>query len=1043
MALERDGLKSSAGRRLCLNTLPALFLFMFTILALADEVTAAPSPAGELMDAIPVENDETRVCSVYLHKKKVQTVLSRIDGKRILKKKFWTKQTVKSQLKLVNQSIKTLKRSRSVANIKSLKKVAKEKKELTAAKRQLLACSKDDGSVRVRFSHVKGIIENRCMNCHGVLGWENKEEFFISTGRVIPGEPGASTFYTFLSNNPEGFLPAYMPKGEAPLSDLNLVLLSRYIRDLKHGQLGPRPTPTGEEGEGRDLYQKYCASCHGPVDVSAKWGRTIEQIIAAMAENPQMHHLKGILSPEDIRKIALALSRVSPPLEGTVSVQNVGPVVEGAPGTTSMMEFQVVFTGTASQPFTVGYVTSNGSAFAGSDFEFSSGTLAFQGVNGEKQIIRVPVYGDSFEESDEMLFVDIGGVSYGGVRVNTSTASGNIINDDLLLLNPPPVPGQLRMGYGFNGSYQDVLGIAEAVPQGDAALSPHAHTGTGSVELDEGPDYLLLPGNNLQGMSSFTLAAWVNWQNPTSTAARVFDFGSSTTNYIYFSPRDGTNRCRFEQRIGGAVFTLQCPVNQVLPSSQWAHVAVTFNSAGDQMKIFINGQEAASRTGVTLDLASMIFSDNRLGEGRTAGTGYRGLIDEVLVWDAALSQAEIQAAAAMTATPLINSGIEVRLNGQVIANGATLNLGHLVTGEQLTHSLFIQNRGPAGLALAGQPNVQIFGRDSESFSIKIQPMPWQQMLGINNLSSFALRYAPTYPGEKWATLTVTNSDLKDGNYALDLNATASGDPILGQSSDDPESPLSQGRNLYALNCSSCHGALATSTKTGLTIERLTAALNPTSGTPEMRGITLSAEEMNLIILALNSPAPKAEIETADHVINISTANHVVETLKDIFLPPGDVSSYTGNNLTIWSFITEGVYGVRTNGSFIAGRVAYFNRRAQRFDSSFQGEQALNLLRPIPDTIRTGLLNRTCDLITDNDGAVANALGKVGLTTSSPVTPQAVKNIYETLFAPGRVLPQYLADVTSTFPNGAPGLSDTDKWRFVLNLFCTSGVTEGI
>lgn len=59
--------------------------------------------------------------------------------------------------------------------------------------------------------------------------------------------------------------------------------------------------------EGKADYQQSCASCHSPLEISTKRGRTVQQIVEAIQLVPNMSHLKD-LTQMDIQGIAAALS---------------------------------------------------------------------------------------------------------------------------------------------------------------------------------------------------------------------------------------------------------------------------------------------------------------------------------------------------------------------------------------------------------------------------------------------------------------------------------------------------------------------------------------------------------------------------------------------------------------------------------------------------------------------------------------------------------------------------------------------------------------
>jgi hypothetical protein len=75
-----------------------------------------------------------------------------------------------------------------------------------------------------------------------------------------------------------------------------------------------------------------------------------------------------------------------------------------------------------------------------------------------------------------------------------------------------------------------------------------------------------------------------------------------------------------------------------LPLKQWSHVAVTFD--GKMVRIYVNGEWITSRkaTGSLSARAGAL----RIGGGASRATSFRGFIDEVRVYDRALTGAQIQ-----------------------------------------------------------------------------------------------------------------------------------------------------------------------------------------------------------------------------------------------------------------------------------------------------------------------------------------------------------------------------------------------------------------
>ena len=102
-------------------------------------------------------------------------------------------------------------------------------------------------------------------------------------------------------------------------------------------------------------------------------------------------------------------------------------VIEGDAGT-AQLEFVVELSGNT-VPFSVDFATADASADA-SDYSSQSGTLSFQGMDGETKTITVEVLGDTLVELEERLSVSLSNVSPAGVILADAFAFGSIVNDD-------------------------------------------------------------------------------------------------------------------------------------------------------------------------------------------------------------------------------------------------------------------------------------------------------------------------------------------------------------------------------------------------------------------------------------------------------------------------------------------------------------------------------------------------------------------------------------------------------------------------------------
>ncbi|MEB3213188.1 MAG: Calx-beta domain-containing protein [Leptolyngbyaceae bacterium] len=112
--------------------------------------------------------------------------------------------------------------------------------------------------------------------------------------------------------------------------------------------------------------------------------------------------------------------------EPTLSIVSNVTVVEGnAPSTAT---FTVTLSPISSNTVTVDFSTANGTAVAGQDYGFVSGTLTFT-PNTLTQTITVPIFGGEVVENNETFFVNLGNPV--GAPVSIAQSIATILNDDV------------------------------------------------------------------------------------------------------------------------------------------------------------------------------------------------------------------------------------------------------------------------------------------------------------------------------------------------------------------------------------------------------------------------------------------------------------------------------------------------------------------------------------------------------------------------------------------------------------------------------------
>jgi hypothetical protein len=231
-----------------------------------------------------------------------------------------------------------------------------------------------------------------------------------------------------------------------------------------------------------------------------------------------------------------------------------------------------------------------------------------------------------------------------------------------------------------------------------------------AVDLDGTNDYVRLPTGVVDGLTDFTVAAWV-YLDAVSTWSRVFDFGTGTSVNMFLTPRNGsTNTVRFAITTSGAGGEQQINGTAALPSGAWTHVAVTLSSSTGIL--YVNGAEVGRNGSMSLTPDSLgATTQNYIGKSQYADPYLNGRVDDFRIYSSALSPSEVGALASndepyFTCDPVVLAdGVEgVACTGQTLAGFASDP-----DSDPLT---FSKVSGPAWLTIAVDGT--IFGTPSDS-----------------------------------------------------------------------------------------------------------------------------------------------------------------------------------------------------------------------------------------------------------------------------------------------------------------------------------------
>ena len=202
-----------------------------------------------------------------------------------------------------------------------------------------------------------------------------------------------------------------------------------------------------------------------------------------------------------------------------------------------------------------------------------------------------------------------------------------------------PLANNLMHRYSFTTDASDSIGTANGVLQGNAMIN------SGVVALDGVNSYVALPANIVTNYSAITMEAWVT-DNGSASWARIWDFGSGTTAYMFLAlPAGGGNlRGAYTTTGNGNEQILQWPGTGRPAAGQEAHIVWTTDGATRLGFLYVNGVPVATNAAMTLTPASLAATPNDwLGRSQFGGDPYfNGSIDEFRIYNIAISPSLVQ-----------------------------------------------------------------------------------------------------------------------------------------------------------------------------------------------------------------------------------------------------------------------------------------------------------------------------------------------------------------------------------------------------------------
>ncbi len=152
--------------------------------------------------------------------------------------------------------------------------------------------------------------------------------------------------------------------------------------------------------------------------------------------------------------------------------------------------------------------------------------------------------------------------------------------------------------------------------------------------------YIHLPDNITNGVSDFTMAAWIKPTTTTAAWRRIFDFGTGQTSYAFLGMPYSATSVRAAMKInGGSEYNVTA--EGAIAKNKWSHIA--YVQEGNTAKIYVDGQLAATSTSFTSSMLNIgNTTQNYIGKSQFPDAYLNAYLDEAFFAKRAMSAEEIK-----------------------------------------------------------------------------------------------------------------------------------------------------------------------------------------------------------------------------------------------------------------------------------------------------------------------------------------------------------------------------------------------------------------
>ncbi|MBD3290026.1 T9SS type A sorting domain-containing protein, partial [candidate division KSB1 bacterium] len=181
------------------------------------------------------------------------------------------------------------------------------------------------------------------------------------------------------------------------------------------------------------------------------------------------------------------------------------------------------------------------------------------------------------------------------------------------------------------------------------------NSGEGAIKFNDKNDYVAISESPDFSMTSFTLTAWVKIPNSIPSGWRTI-VEHNRWGRNWFGLWKSANGNRFHFRWGNAGNST-ADFNATISSDRWYHVAATFNSNQKTARLYLNGN--LDKVINNADAPASLLAELRIGINMDGNEEFRGIIDDLRIYNVPLEASEIENIIAFTGVKYNQSDTEI------------------------------------------------------------------------------------------------------------------------------------------------------------------------------------------------------------------------------------------------------------------------------------------------------------------------------------------------------------------------------------------------